>query len=116
MSSDTPTSARRASRAKVFQPGEMHTISGAQRIHLLDLSASGALVYSAGRVPEVGAVVRLTAGAPIGAARVKWVVGKKFGVSFATPLPQERIDQLLDAQRSLVKRMEEQPVIPAPED
>jgi len=115
MSSDTPTPARRDNRAKIFQPGEMHTISGAQRIHLLDVSASGALVYTAGRVPDVGSVVRLTVGITIGAARVRWAVGKRFGVSFATPLAQTHIDQLLDAQRSLVRKMGEQPVIPAPE-
>jgi len=114
MSSDTPTPARRINRTKIFQPGEMHTISGSQRIHLLDLSASGALVYTAGRVPDVGAVVRLTVGAPIGAARVRWVVGKRFGVSFATPLSSELLDQLVDVQRSLVRKIGEQPVIPAP--
>ena len=66
-------------------------------------------------MPDVGSVVRLTVGISIGAARVRWVVGKRFGVSFATPLAQAHIDQLLNAQRSLVRRMEEQPVIPASE-
>jgi len=116
MSNGAPTSIPRgANRAKIFQPGEMHTISGAQRIHLLDLSRTGALVYAADKAPEVGAVVRLTAGVPLGAARVKWAVGKRFGVLFATPLSAEVLDRLLDAQRSLVRRMEEQPAIPAPE-
>lgn len=114
MSSSTPTSARRgANRAKVFQPGEMHTVSGSQRIHLLDLSLSGALVYTAGQPPAEGAVVRITAGVSLGAARVMWVIGKRFGVSFPTPLSPECVDTLLDAQRSLVRRMEEQPGIPA---
>ena len=37
MSNSAPTSVQRgANRAKIFQPGEMHTISGAQRVHLLD--------------------------------------------------------------------------------
>lgn len=114
MSTDPPPTARRGiNRAKIFQPGEMHTISGAQRIHLLDLSSSGALVYTAGQPPTVGSVVRLTAGVPLGAARVKWVSGKRFGVSFPTPLSAERVEGMLDAQQSLVRRMEEQPGIPA---
>jgi hypothetical protein len=117
MTGDTPTSARRISRTKIFQPGEMHTISGSQRVHLLDLSASGALVYTAGRAPDAGTVVRLiVAGTVIGAARVRWAVGKRFGVSFATPLSTERLDELIDVQRSIVRKMGEQPVIPAPED
>ena len=113
MSSSAPTSVQRgAIRAKIFQPGVMHTISGPQRIHLLDVSASGALVYTAGEAPAVGAVVRLSAVAPLGPARVKWVSGKRFGVAFPTPLSADCVDQMLDAQRTLNKRIEEQPGIP----
>jgi hypothetical protein len=115
MSSDTPTSARRINRTKIFQPGEMHTISGVQRVHLLDLSASGALVYTAGQAPSIGAVVRITVGVPLGAARVRWAAGKRFGVSFATPLSAQTLDQLVDVQRSLARKLEDQPVIPEPE-
>ena len=115
MSNSAPTSKQRAAtRAKIFQPGEMHTIAGAQRVHLLDLSSSGALVYTAGDAPAAGSVVRLSAaGESLGPARVKWVSGKRFGVAFPTPLSAERIDQLLQAQRTMVKRLEDQPVLPS---
>jgi hypothetical protein len=114
MSSSAPASVQRgAARAKIFQPGVMHTISGTQRIHLLDVSPSGALVYTAEEAPTVGAVVRLSAVVALGPARVKWVSGKRFGVSFPTPLSAECLDQMLDAQRTLNKRIEEQPGIPS---
>jgi len=113
MSSSAPASIQRgATRAKIFQPGEMHTISGSQRVHLLDVSATGALVYTAGAVPPVGAVVRLSAVVPLGPARVRWISGKRFGVSFPTPLSAECVDRMLDTQRTLAKRIEEQPSIP----
>lgn len=110
--SASPAARRAVTRAKIFQPGDMHTIGGVRRIHLLDLSRFGALIYGSDDPPAVNSVVRLTAVAPLGVARVKWVSGKKFGVSFATPLSDECLDQLVHAREQLSRQFISQPLIP----
>lgn len=112
ISSTSAAASRHAARSKIFQPGEMHGITGTHRVHLLDLSTTGALVYGK-QTPQVGDVVRLVAVIPLGPARVMWVSGKRFGVAFATSLSSATVEQILAEQASLVRRMEAQPVITA---
>lgn len=101
ISSMPGTSARAAPRAKVFQPAEMLAGTTTSRIHLLDLSRVGALVYGQSP-PSVGTIVRLNGSRAIGAARVAWVDGKRFGVAFAVPLTQSQLDALIVVPASLV--------------
>ena len=93
---------RRATRVKIFQPAEMEGGATRDRVHLLNLSTTGALIYGE-EPPAIGATVRLTCGFPLGEARVAWAGGRCFGVAFAKPLPKSQIDALLGAQSDLLE-------------
>ena len=73
---------------------------GLVRVHLLDLSCTGALVY-AENAPPAGTIVRLACPVSLGAARVVWSRGKRFGVAFAAPLRPDALDALIAGQPSL---------------
>lgn len=92
---------RQAPRAKLFQPAEMHGRGGDARVHVLNLSTSGALVYGE-RTPGEGEQVWLTCGVPLGMGRVAWVSGRRFGVQFLTPLPNIVVEQVLRMQDALI--------------
>jgi hypothetical protein len=93
---------RAAARLKIFQPAEMERNATRDRVHLLNLSTTGALIYGE-EAPAVGTKVKLFCGFPLGEARVAWAGGRCFGVAFAKPLPKAHIDALLGAQNDLLE-------------
>lgn len=75
----------RGPRHKVFLPAEMATAAGTTRIHLLNLSLTGALIHGE-PAPRAGAVVQLRCGDVAWPARVVWAQHSRFGVLHVTPL------------------------------
>lgn len=93
---------RTSPRIKIFQPAELIDAAGrGRRVHLLNVSTGGALVYGDAS-PEVGDEVRLVCGMPLGSARVQWTCGRSFGVSFATPLAAAEIEALVRIQDAVI--------------
>jgi len=93
---------RSAPRIKIFQPAEIVCGAGApQRVHLLNISTGGALVYG-DIAPEVGAQVQLSCGTALGSARVQWSSGRRFGVAFAEPIGAKQIDELVRKHEGFV--------------
>jgi hypothetical protein len=100
-SSDRAQERRRAPRLKIFQPAELHRQGERARVHLLNISTGGALVY--GQAPaEVGEAVRLSCGVPTGTARVAWRSGRRFGIAFDVPIAPLRLEQIMRAQETLI--------------
>lgn len=94
---------RRATRFKVFQPAEMALGSDAPvRVHLLNVSVGGALVY-AEAAPAVGTEVTLACGMVRGPGRVAWSAGRRFGVEFAQPIAESQVQALLISQDKLIE-------------
>ncbi|WP_166745788.1 PilZ domain-containing protein [Sphingomonas naasensis] len=90
------THPRAAARLKIFRPGEMERGGATTRVHLLNISTGGALLY-AETAPAVGAEIRLTSGIALGPARVQWSSGRRFGVAFRTPLTPGQLAAMLQA-------------------
>jgi hypothetical protein len=88
-------------RFKLFQPVQMIASGGARRVHLLNLSAGGALVHAADP-PAPGTAIQLCPGASFRSARVAWTNGRRFGVTFTTPLPDAHVAQVIADQATLV--------------
>lgn len=88
-------------RIKIFQPAEMKTASEVTRVHLLNLSATGALVHLR-PPPPVGAFVQIDCGTDPRPARVAWCKDSHFGVVFVTPLADEQVSEIIAEQRALV--------------
>lgn len=89
-------------RLKLFQPTEMRGPDGAtRRAHLLDLSATGALVHAADP-PAVGGEVALRLSNAPRPGRVMWVDGRRFGVQFRSPLTDAEVEDALSTQAATV--------------
>lgn len=72
-------------RLKIFQPATMHVGADPVRVHLLDVSPSGAMVHGfAGVAP--GNLLALACCGWTRAANVAWLTDKRFGVRFVQPL------------------------------
>ena len=97
MSSAPPFSAEAAARAgrrlKVFLPA---TLEGGpvERIHILNISANGALCH-ADDSPESGTQVNLASAGLIIAARVVWRDGQRFGIRFARSIDEAQIAMIV---------------------
>lgn len=102
---------RRAPRMKLFQPAELRRGGDARRVHVLNLSTSGALVYG-DQAPELGAEVRLSCGIALGIGRVAWVSGRRFGVHFLKPLSGLVVEQVLRTQDALIASASERLGVP----
>jgi hypothetical protein len=85
---------RETPRLKLFEPTEMSGPNGSIRAHILDLSATGALVHAV-RPPSVGDHVQLRIAGASRYSRVMWVEDRKFGVAFRLPLAAADIDAVL---------------------
>lgn len=87
--------ARDSRRLKVFQPAALASASGGDplRIHLLDLSSTGALAH-ADAPPPTTACVTITCGAMEVGATVVWTSGRRFGLRFAAPVCDRLIETL----------------------
>jgi hypothetical protein len=88
---------RKARRLKTFQTASLHVAGGVRRVHLLNLSTSGALVHS-DDPPIAGTPCRLDAAIDLGAARVMWVAGQRFGVMFDRPISERNLSLLVEGQ------------------
>ena len=76
---------RAESRFPLFLPATVRAGAGASRVQLRNLSCSGAQAESL-RPPPQGSNVTLTRDQLIVEARVAWVSGMRFGLSFADPI------------------------------
>lgn len=94
---------RRAPRIKLFHQAELSGDSGVQRVHLLNVSVGGALVY-AEAPPAVGESVRLDCGVTLRDGRVAWRSGRQFGVTFTERMDSGEIDALIRVQQELIAR------------
>ena len=74
----------------------------AARVHLLNVSIGGALVYGAD-APEVGQEIRLACGISLGEARVAWKAGRRFGVTFARPIAPAQIEAIVRIQDEAIE-------------
>ena len=80
------SSERRAeSRFPLFLPASVRSGAATSRVQLRNLSCSGAQAESL-RPPPTGSPVTLTRDGLIVAARVAWVSGMRFGLSFGEPI------------------------------
>lgn len=98
---------RRARRRKIFYPTTMKQAGGQQgaeaRIHLLDVSASGA--RGAGPVaPAIGSLQQVALGEGERTARVMWADRGRFGLSFTVPFTEAQIAALLTELGAGVER------------
>lgn len=94
MSVEDVRSLRGQPRRKVFQPVDLIVGTAPLRAHLLDVSASGALVHSKD-APAPGSSVRLTIDGLLRMARVVWREGPQFGIAFLVPLRDAEVEHLL---------------------
>lgn len=92
---------RATPRYKLFQPTEISTGSTARRVHILNLSSGGALIYAADP-PVPGTILRLRCGDRTLPARVAWNDERRFGVTFMAPLASSDVDDVIAAQDALV--------------
>lgn len=91
-----PTEPRGGPRHKVFLPAEMQGLNGLSRVHLLNLSRTGALIHGE-RAPAPGAIVQLRCAAATWSVRVVWAQPQRFGVVHVTPLAPDTIRALVGA-------------------
>lgn len=89
-----PSRPRAAPRHKVFLPAEMAAAGATCRVHLLNLSPTGALIH-ADAAPEAGTVVQLTCAQASWAVRVVWAHDKRFGVVHVPPLAPAAVAALV---------------------
>lgn len=92
-----------APRFKVFLPLEMRTGAATQRVHLLDLSVSGALAHAV-EAPVAGAFVEMLCAEIPRRARVMWAKEHRFGIRFTPPLMQHHVDEVIELQRVAVEQ------------
>ena len=77
-------------RLKLFEPTVMRDGAHEAKIHLLDLSATGALAHAA-IPPRASARVLVTLGTENRTATVIWVEGHRFGIAFTVPLTDHQV-------------------------
>lgn len=97
LAAPTSTESRGGRRYKVFLPAQVRGGQGVSRVHLLNLSATGALLHG-DLIPAPGTVVQLTCAASTWLVRVVWAAHKRFGVVHVTPLAPRLIDALVAGQ------------------
>jgi hypothetical protein len=85
---------RIAYRHKTFQPTMMRTPAGSFRVHLINVSATGALVH-VGDPPARGTRIAIDLGTNYADAHVIWTNGARFGVAFERAIDDRIIDRLV---------------------
>jgi hypothetical protein len=100
MSIDTgPSRAdRRARRLKIFQPATLVRGGRTQRIHLLNVSATGFLGHAEDEVPT-SSLVRLECLGVVRNAVVRWSDGRRFGLLLDRTLNADQIGLLTGSLR-----------------
>ncbi|MBV9843317.1 MAG: PilZ domain-containing protein [Sphingomonadaceae bacterium] len=89
-----PQQARIARRYKVFEATRMTCGAAESRVHIINLSLTGALVHAT-HPPEPGAHVTIDLAEMGVAARVVWIVGERFGVAFDKPLDENALARIV---------------------
>lgn len=92
-----PAEPRGGTRYKVFLPAQMSGAQGASRVHLLNISATGALVHGE-PLPKVGQIVQISCEASNWLARVVWAQHKRFGVVHVAPMSDAAVKGLVAGQ------------------
>lgn len=100
---------RVAHRFKIFHPGQWRHADTHLRLHLLDISTTGARAF-AKAPPEVGTNIFIECGVPLGVARVSWLRGSSFGVQFRISLSLDTIDAVADTNFGLKGKLKRLPV------
>jgi hypothetical protein len=95
---------RAAKRVKVFQPATLERDGASLRIHLLDISESGALAH-AHQPPPDRSRVRVECEGLVRTASVRWSEGKRFGLLFDRPLLGAEVERLTGSARAAVPRV-----------
>lgn len=90
---------RVAPRRKLFLPTEMRVGGKAERVHLLDLSRSGAQVHHAAP-PAIGAIIQIDCGGQLRSAHVVRRQGARFGVQFVIPLSEAQVEAAIARRES----------------
>lgn len=90
---------RTASRYKLFKPDTIDVRGRSARVHVLNLSVGGALVYAA-EPPAKGARLRLALCDR--EARVVWASGKRFGISFDQPIALDQVQSIVADHDALI--------------
>jgi hypothetical protein len=88
---------RASRRLKIFLPATLRHGAEEARIHLLDISRTGALAH-ADNPPKARDRVRIQCDALYITGTVAWVAGKRFGVMFSAPLAEAMIRAIIDAE------------------
>ncbi|WP_267396351.1 MULTISPECIES: PilZ domain-containing protein [unclassified Sphingomonas] len=88
------THPRQHTRFKLFMPTVMDAGRGPIRVHLLNLSASGALAHHASP-PLPGERVRLDCLGVLRLATVMWSSGSRFGIAFTLPLGEAEVARVI---------------------
>ena len=91
-----PRLLRAEPRHKLFEPTTMQCGAQRLRVHLLDVSATGALVHHAAP-PPIGALVLIDCCGARRSARVMRAEGSRFGVQFTIPLTGGQIASLVES-------------------
>lgn len=84
---------RIARRYKVFEATLMRCPAGDVRVHLINISETGALVH--GAAPPPGAAISLKISGIDTPARVVWADGDRFGVAFPSRLAPLCLERLI---------------------
>ena len=85
-----------AKRNKVFHPAALLREGGPERLHLLNVTAIGALGYTY-TPPKKGEVCRLLLFDQQVDAEIIWQEDRKFGLSFTTPISADLVQRLIAA-------------------
>ena len=92
---------RAAKRVKIFQPAMLTADGRARRVHLLDVSAAGALVHAQEPVAK-GALVRVECLGVVRDGDVRWSTGKRFGLLFDRTLSAEQVTMLASPAQAAI--------------
>jgi hypothetical protein len=94
------TADRDAERLKAFIPTYMEGGGVRSRAHILNISASGAMMHCTD-IPEIGSLVRILWKGKLRAARVQWQAANRFGVRFQVPLPHDELEAVVRDRPSM---------------
>lgn len=84
---------RKIGRSKIFEPASIDHGGTALRVHILDLSAHGALVHAV-NPPPVGSSVALRIADHRIWSKIVWVEVSYFGLSFLMPIQADLVDRI----------------------
>lgn len=95
---DSARERRLSARRKMFEPITLILGSVRLRAHLLDMSCAGALAHCE-TPPAAGSYVAVSAFDLRTSGRVKWVIGKRFGIQFSQLLSPREVEAILQKRR-----------------